>query len=138
MTASVSQGEVEFTDIPLDDPRGTALLVGRFILTNLDMQRDLTHIFERDGARLAKVRDEFRASSDAGFRAASGALRQWALAANLAVDTEAFAVVLIGALINFRRSTWTLGGAPMGLDDDRFLEGFATVFSVLVEQHRSP
>jgi AcrR family transcriptional regulator len=137
VTASVSEGEVEFTNIPLDDPRGTAVLVGRFILANLDMQRHLTHIFERDGERLGTVRDQFRESSDAGFRAASDALRQWALAANLDVDTDAFAVLLIGGLINFRRSTWTLGGSPIGLDDDRFLEGFATIFSMIVDQHRT-
>ena len=137
VTASVDQGEGEFTNIPLDDPRGTAVLVGRFILANLDMQRDLTHIFERDGERLETVRDQFLASSDAGFRASSGALRQWAHAANLEIDTDAFAVVLIGSLINFRRSTWTLGQPPLGLDEDRFLEGFASIFSIIVDQNRT-
>jgi len=109
--------------------------VGRFVLANLDRQRDLIHIFERDGERLAAVRDKFRASSDAGFRAASGALRQWALAARLDVDTDAFAVVLIGSLINFRRSTWTLSDRPLGLDDDRFLERFATFLSMVFDEH---
>jgi hypothetical protein len=32
---------------------------------------------------------------------------------------------LVGAIVNFRRSAWTLGAPPLDLDDDRFLTGFA-------------
>ena len=133
-SASVRQAEVEFTRTPpLEDPRAMAFLVGRYVLAELDAQRDMTHILEREGDRLAGLRDQFRADSDASFRAASAVLTQWATAAELDnVDADAFAVVLLGALINFRRSTWTLGAAPLGLDDDRFLEGCATLFAMLI------
>jgi AcrR family transcriptional regulator len=129
----VQQGEVEFSDLPLGEPRPFALMVGRWILTNLDASRELTHIIERDGEMLPTARAHLLAGSDAGFRTASNALRQWAKAADLAIDTDAFAVVLIGSLVNFRRSAWTLGSTPIGLDDDRFLNGFATIFAMLVD-----
>jgi hypothetical protein len=37
-------------------------------------------------------------------------------------DSEALAVVLLGSLINLRRSTWTFGRPPIGIDDQRLID----------------
>jgi AcrR family transcriptional regulator len=134
LSPMVQQGEMAFTDIPPGvAPGDFGLLVGRWILTNLDTSRDMTHIIERDGDMLPAARAELLAGSNAGFHTASNALRVWADAAGLEIDTDAFAVVLVGALVNFRRSTWTLGSTPIGLDDERIIQSFATLFAMLVD-----
>jgi AcrR family transcriptional regulator len=131
---TVDHGAIEFTDVPLDDPYGLALLVGRWILDNLDAEREMTQILEREGDRLVAIRNQFRKASDASFRAASEALRNWAKVTGQDVDTDAFAVVLIGGLVNYRRSTWTLGRSPLAIKDERFLKGFADIFATLFSQ----
>jgi hypothetical protein len=113
-----------------------AMAVGRWLLADLDAQRDMTHLLEREGVRLAGLRDEFRAGSDVGFSGAAGVLRSWADANGLDLDVDAFAVALLGALINFRRSDWTLGETPLGLSDERFLAGFADLFAMIIEAGR--
>jgi len=127
--ATARRAAFEFTRLPVEDPRELALLVGRWMLADLDAQRAMTHVLEREGNRLQTVRDEFRVGSDAGFQAAAALVRKWAADG----DAEVVGVVLLGALVNFRRSAWTLGLAPLELDDERFLVGFADVFSKLVK-----
>ena len=48
-------------------------------------------------------------------------------------DLEALAVLLVGALVNFRRTQWTFGRAPLKLSEDRLLAAWTTVTSVLIE-----
>jgi hypothetical protein len=36
-------------------------------------------------------------------------------------DYDALAVILLGSLINLRRSAWTFGKPPIGIDYGRFL-----------------
>ncbi len=130
--AIARQAALDFTTAPAEDPRALALAVGRWVLARLDEQRDISHVLEREGHRLPALRDSFRAGTDAGFRAAGTVVEQWLQRRHPEVDADATGVLLLGGLVNFRRSTWTLGAAPLGLDDDRFLNGFATVFEILV------
>jgi hypothetical protein len=39
-------------------------------------------------------------------------------------DPDAVAVVLLGALVALRRTTWTFGTPPAGVDDDRALSSW--------------
>lgn len=55
--------------------------------------------------------------SDAGYRLASGYLQQRGL--DQRWDSDALAVILLGSLVNLRRSTWTFAKPPNGLDDER-------------------
>lgn len=125
---SVDQAAVTLDGLPLTDLRGEALMMGRWLLGELDRQRALTHILEQDGHRVPELRDAARQHiSDAGYQSACGLLERWLDGRRPAVDAAATAVCLVGALINFRRSGWTFGGAPIELTDERFLDGWADV-----------
>lgn len=126
---------IEMQNATATDPRTFALIFGRWMLADMDAQREMTHILEREGNRLKKLRDRFRAGADAGFAAVAMIAEQWAKAARIDLDPKAAAAALLGAVVNFRRSAWTLGAAPLALDDDRFLDGFATLVAALFRPH---
>jgi AcrR family transcriptional regulator len=105
--------------------------VGAFVLAEMDRQRLITQVLERDGSRLADLRDRFRREvSDAGYRVMTDILRGWLAAVRPAVEdrtVEAVAVQLLGAMINVRRSTWTLGAPPLGLSDAELISAWAAL-----------
>lgn len=125
---SVDRAAVTLDGLPLTDLRGEALMMGRWLLDELDRQRALTHILEQDGHRVPELRDAARQQiSDAGYRSACALLERWLDGRRPDVDAVATAVCLVGALVNFRRSSWTFGRPPVGLTDERFLDGWADV-----------
>lgn len=130
--------QVEFDMLKAEPlaPREAALVFGRWLLADMDAQRAMTHILEREGERLAGLRDRFRAGSDAGFKATALLFARWADHARIHIDAEAAATVVMGGIVNYRRSTWTLGRAPLDLDDERFLEGLATLLETLFRSNR--
>lgn len=130
-TATAQQGAVAFTAELAADPRAFVTTVGRWVLARLDEQREISNVLEREGERLPALRDSFRAGTDAGFRAAADAVGHWVLTHHPGLDADAIGVALLGGLVNFRRSAWTLGAAPLGLGDDRFLEGLAGLLAAL-------
>ena len=123
---SVNNAALTIDGLPLTDLRAEALIMGQWLLDELDRQRALTHILEQDGHRVTELRDAARQQiSDAGYRSASALLERWLDGHRPDLDAAAIATSLVGSIINFRRSTWTFGGPPLGLDDDRFLNGWA-------------
>lgn len=121
-TRSRYEGDAEVGIATLTD-------LGAFILAEMDRQQLITRILERDGDRLPTLRDRFRCEvSDAGYRAMAEILRGWARATGRAEPNPdsvvAQAVLLVGALINVRRSTWTLGESPQGLADAALVDGW--------------
>lgn len=124
---AVRAGSALVDDLDLSDPRADAIAMGRWLLGELDRQRDVMRILEHDGDRLRKVRDRVRQEvSDAGFAAGVHLLERW-FRGHGNLDAHAVSVALIGAVINYRRSSWTFGAPPLGLDDERFLEGWGDV-----------
>jgi AcrR family transcriptional regulator len=131
---SVSEATITLDGLPLTDVRAEALMMGRWLLDELDRQRALTHILERDGHRVPELRDAARENiSNAGYRSASVLVERWLTARRPNHDASAIAVALVGAIINFRRSSWTFGGPPLDLEDDRFLDGWADLCMTLVD-----
>ncbi len=125
---SVDQAAVTLDGLPLTDLRSEALMMGRWLLDELDRQRALTHILEQDGHRVPELRDAARKHiSDAGYQSACALLERWLDGRRPDIDAASAAVCLVGAVINFRRSSWTFGAPPVGLPDDRFLDGWADV-----------
>lgn len=123
-------------DVASADVRAEALALGRWLLSELDSERDLTLVIEQDGDRMPELRDQMRERiSDAGYRAAATVITRWAPET---VDAEALAVNILSPLINFRRSTWTFGVAPLGLDDERMVETWADMCAALVNQSLLP
>ena len=50
------------------------------------------------------------------------------------MDADTVGVAILSRIINFQRSAWALGASPLGLDDDRFLNGSLDLFAVLVSE----
>jgi AcrR family transcriptional regulator len=113
----------------LVDARAEVDFIARLLLAELDRERTITHVIEREGDRLPELRDRMREGiSERGYRIASAFVERWAAEVGAeGIDSDALAVVLIGSLINLRRSTWTFGSAPLGVDDDRIVDTFVAL-----------
>ncbi len=135
--AAVSGMGDDLAATPLEDAAGEVEAVARVLLAELDRERTITHVIEREGDRLPELRDRMRDGiSDRGYRIASSFVERWADAEGAAdIDHDALAVLLIGALINLRRSTWTFGAAPLGIDDDRIVATFVELSTSLINQY---
>lgn len=126
----VADAGIAVDDLPVGDVRTEALVMGRWLLAELDRERAIVRILEQEGDRLPELRDSFRRSLvDAGYTAAADLARRWLGRAADALDIEVLAVILLGALVNYRRSTWTFGASPFGVDDERFLSSWADLCS---------
>lgn len=126
--ASVAATAIDLVDAPLVDLAAEVELFGRWLLAELDRERMITQVIEREGSRLPELRDRMRSDvSDRGYRAASTFVRRWSGHGDPALDHEALAVLLVGALVNVRRSTWTFGAEPLGLDDERVIRAFVSI-----------
>ena len=128
---SLSDAAVDLNGLPAGDLREEALVMGRWLLAELDRERAIVRILEQDGERLPELRDRFRRSLvDPGYQITADLARRWLGKASDELDIEAVSAVLLGSLINYRRSTWTFGATPAGLNDERFLAGWAELASV--------
>lgn len=117
---------VYLEQLPTADPRAEALALGRWLLAEIDRERAIVRILEQDGEMLPELRDRFRESLvDPGYQITADLARRWLGKAAKRLDIDALSAVLLGGLVNFRRSHWTFGGTPAGLDDERFLSGWA-------------
>ena len=85
-------------------------------------------ILEQDGDRLVALRDSLRRGLvDVGYVVTAGMIHRWLSDTAGTVDVEAVSVVLLGALVNYRRCTWTSGTSPLGIDDEHFLSTWANL-----------
>lgn len=108
----------------LGDLRVELALVGHWLLTEMDAERDITHIIEREGQAHPELRARMRDGiSERGYRIASDFAARW-LPDLAAKSRDALAVVAVGALINVRRSHWTFGEPPLGLSDSDVLRAW--------------
>lgn len=135
--ASIDSIEVDLSELPVGDPAVEAELLARWLLGELDRERVLTHVIEREGERLGAVRERMREQiSDRGYRAAAQFSSRWGRQVDFPTDDiEALAVLLVGSLINFRRSTWTFDREPLGLDDERIIDAFVKTITAILNRH---
>jgi AcrR family transcriptional regulator len=123
---------------PAGDLRQEALAMGRWLLAELDRERAIVRILEQDGDRLPQLRDRFRqALVDPGYQITGDLVRRWLGAAAEGVDVESLSAVLLGSIVNTRRSKWTFGASPAGVDDERFLAAWADLCSIAAEAFRT-
>lgn len=117
---SVGQFDDLLDLLPLPDLRSELSLLGRWLLVRLSREETITRVIEKEAARLPHLTEAMRDGlSDPGYQLASAYLRERGLDARW--DSDALAVLVLGSLINLRRSTWTFGKPPNGVDDDRVL-----------------
>jgi AcrR family transcriptional regulator len=112
--------------------------LGRLFLDEMDRLRDLTRVLEHDGQRMAELTVEVKTNIvDLSYRTATRLIA--AIDPN-AEDPEATAVLLLGALVALRRTAWTFGSPPLGIDDDRALTAWAdlTIVTLDAGRHESP
>jgi AcrR family transcriptional regulator len=119
--------------LPLPDRESELLILGRWLLAELDRQHDLVRVLEKEGDQLPEIRDRLtRELLDSGYRWTADYGRT--LAPNdHGWDLDAVAVLLVGALVNFRRTQWTFGRAPLKLSEERLLKAWVFVTSVLID-----
>lgn len=134
---SIADVEVDLAASPLTEPAAEVEAVVRWLLSELDRERIITHVIEREGDRLPELRDRMRQGvSDRGYRIAASLIERWtATGSDQRIDNEALAVLLIGGLINLRRSTWTFGAPPLGLSDARFVATFVALSNALLNMN---
>lgn len=126
------------SEIARADPRGTLLTVGRAVLAELDREKHINQIIEKDGDRFPGLRDRMRAEVvEPGFRYAEESFGSWieafpevadhAIGAGVGIDGGAVAAVLLSALVHHRRQEWLLGRPPHDVDTDRYLDAWVDV-----------
>ena len=136
--STIEAGLRDIDELPGLDLRTEAMLMGRWFLEELDAERYLVRLLEQDGDRLPAIRDVIRERIiDAGHLRVEELLRRRLGAPTSTLDTAALAALVIGALANHRRVSWTFGAAPLGIDDDRLLGTWVETLVVLTEAIRA-
>ncbi len=93
--------------------------LGRWFLDEMDRLEDLTRIFEHDGRRLDHLVAEVRTEMvDLSYRTAATLISAVSPGID---DPDAVAVVILAPLVAIRRTEWTYGAPPLGIDDERLL-----------------
>jgi AcrR family transcriptional regulator len=106
--------------------------LAHWLLAELDRERHITHLLEREGERLTDLRDRAREGiSEKGYRIGADIIEQ-RLPNLTSAERDIVSVAAIGALVNFRRSTWTFGAPPRDLADDDFVDGWVDLFFPLL------
>lgn len=120
------------------DPRGTLLAAGRAVLDELDREKHLNQIVEKDGDRFPELRDRMRSEViEPGFRYAEESFSSWietrassngpSTGPGAALDGRVVAAVLLSALVHHRRQEWLFGHPPHNVGTERFLNGWVDV-----------
>jgi AcrR family transcriptional regulator len=115
---SLAQSNGVLAMLPLPDLRSELHLIGRWVLARMTAEADISQIIEKEGARFPNLIDDMRNGiSEPGYALLKTYLHKRGL--DDAWDAPALAVLLLGGLINLRRSAWTFGQSPAGIDDER-------------------
>ena len=132
---AIDDVDADVAQMPVTDAAGEVDALVRWLLAELDRERRITHVIEREGDRLPDLRARMRAGvSDRGYRAAAAFIERLTEAVGAdPIDHEALAVILVGAVVNLRRSTWTFGAAPLEIDDQRFIDTFTALVTTLLD-----
>jgi len=123
-----------FLALPVGNVRSEVRTLAHSVWEELSAERLIVDILEREGGRITALRDMFRERiSDCGYRAMTELMLRWAgPGLREDVDLEATAVLALGSLVNVHRSTWTFGGSPLGIGEDRILEAWTAHVTALV------
>lgn len=107
--------------LPLGDDEVDLVLLLRSFLVELDEERAITAILEKEGERFPELRDRFyERVIEPGLRD-TATLVEVITGGGDAWDAETIATIVIGALVNHRRNEWTFGAAPLGVSDERLI-----------------
>ncbi|WP_116996261.1 TetR/AcrR family transcriptional regulator [Desertimonas flava] len=124
--------------LPLTDLRSELLLLARWMLAELDREKAISLVIEKNGADVPDLVEAMRVGvMERGYEFAIRYLEQrfpdLPGYADSDRDREATAVLMIGSLVNVRRAAWTYGKPPLGIDDDRAINAWVNVVTTLLE-----
>ena len=124
LEAEAVRGVVDL--LPLGDLRAELTLVCRFLLAQLARQRDLIRVLEREGDQVPELRGRMRERViQVDYRQAVQLAQSWLKQYGIEdFDVEVLVTTVVGAIINYRRTQWTFGGAPLEVDEARFVEAW--------------
>lgn len=129
--------------LPLADLRSELLLLARWTLAELDREKAISLVVEKNGADVPDLVEAMRVGvSERGYEFAIRYLEQrfpdLPGDAESDRDREATAVLMVGALVNLRRAAWTFGKPPLGIDDDRAVNAWVEVVLTLLAARGAP
>jgi AcrR family transcriptional regulator len=123
--------------LPVGDIQADCRLVIRYLLAELQNERHLTALIEKEGDTVAEVRDRFyRELVEPGFRLAAQLLDdRLPVRVRAQLDVEALAVVLVGSVVNYRRNDWTFGTTLLDVDENRLTETLVALVASTIERN---
>ena len=112
--------------LPLGDLQAELTLLCRWLLAELTHERDMTRVFEKEGEHIPALRDRMlERVIQVGYRQAAQLAQRWVKEYDIDdLDVEAVVTILVGAIVNYRRTQWTFGGAPLEVGEDRFVDAW--------------
>jgi AcrR family transcriptional regulator len=122
--------------MPLGDLRAELTLLARWILAELERERDLMLVLEKDGDELPKLRERFYSEvGEVGYHLGVEYVRRFLkdVPKLNGIDEEALAVIALGAIMTHRRCEWTFGRTPLNFDDERLVNGIVDLLITLVD-----
>lgn len=124
-----------FTELP--DLRSELIVLAKWVLARLTREETISRIIEKEGHRFPDLIAQMREGiSEAGYAMTAAYLVDRGLSQD--ADAEALAVLLLGGLVNIRRSAWTFGGAPGGLSDERAIAAWAEIALRIIDGAGEP
>ena len=122
--------------LPIGDLRSELTLLARWLLGELASERAIVVLIEKEGAAFPELRDRFFLEVvRRGYRHAAQFAQRWlkSIPGGDTIDAEALACLAVGAIVAYRRTEWTFGGDPLGVEEERFVQTFVNVFSLLAD-----
>ncbi|PZS15118.1 MAG: hypothetical protein DLM57_13340 [Pseudonocardiales bacterium] len=118
--------------LPLGDLAAELTLIGRYLLAELSGHREVTALIEKEGAQFAGAGAAFLAP-DRGSRIRAGSAGARTAAESRAGsdwDCETLSVIVVDALVNYRRGQWTFNQTPLDVDEARLVATLVRLLSV--------
>jgi AcrR family transcriptional regulator len=111
-------------------------ILGRFVLMELDAERDVLRILLKDADRFPKILAAARTRLiEPMYELLADWMRQHLEAGHIDVDdVDATAAVALGAIVQYRAIEVLLGGPPREIDAERFLQAWTELVGRLVRR----
>lgn len=109
--------------LPLDDWRSELTLFARWVLIELERDRYIVAILEKDGDSFPHLVKRFYVDHVArGHQSAMDYVTvRLGEEGHPMWDAEALTAIIVGALVNFRRNQWTFGATVLGVEEERLV-----------------
>lgn len=126
--------------LPLGDLRTESTLMFRYLFDELTRHRQITALIEREGALTRPLAERFWAEiGEPGYRLGVQLLdRQLNKDGSGDWDAEALSALLVGAVVNFRRTQWTFDRNILDVDEERFVRLITRLLEALASPPTPP